>query len=222
MKNLQIYELLLQFPLFQGMSRDDLQHMAAHTKFDFRKYHAGDIVFRAGMPCRHLYLLTHGSARLTTESDDGLLAVEETISAPFMPQIERLFGIEQYFCATMTAAGDINLMLIDKREVTALLEHLLVLRINMINHYAHLAQRLRKRLWQIPTLTLAQRVTTFFAEHCTQPSGEKEFRILMRHLAQSINASRRDVSKVLNDLEDSGLIQLHRGRITIPAIEQLT
>jgi hypothetical protein len=31
---LQLYDQLLQFPLFQGMSRDDLSQVAGHTKFD--------------------------------------------------------------------------------------------------------------------------------------------------------------------------------------------
>ena len=34
---LQIYDQLLQFPIFLGMSRDDLSQVAAHTKFDFVK-----------------------------------------------------------------------------------------------------------------------------------------------------------------------------------------
>ena len=37
---LQIYDQLLQFPLFLGMSRDDLSQVAAHTKFDFVKEEA--------------------------------------------------------------------------------------------------------------------------------------------------------------------------------------
>ena len=221
MKNLQLYERLLQFSLFQGMSLDDLQHMAAHTKFDFRKHRAGEVVYRAGMPCKHIYLLTHGTIKVTTSSDDGLLTVEETIAAPHMPQPERLFGVSQRFGSTIRAVSDINLVLIDKKEVTALLEQLLVFRINMINLFAHQSQRLQQQLWQAPPQTLHARIVRFFAEHCTQPEGEKDFRILMRHLAQAINASRLDVSKALNDMQDKGLLQLHRGRITIPAMEKL-
>ena len=32
MASLQIYEKLLLFPLFQGMSRDDLEQVAGHTR----------------------------------------------------------------------------------------------------------------------------------------------------------------------------------------------
>ena len=203
------------------MSLDDLQHMAAHTKFDFRKHRAGEVVYRAGMPCKHIYLLTHGSVRVTTSSDDELLVVEEIISAPYMPQPERLFGANQRFSSTIRAASDINLVLIDKKEVTALLEQLLVFRINMINLFAHQSQRFQQQLWHPLPQTLYSRIVRFFAEHCTQPNGEKHFRILMRHLAQAVNASRLDVSKALNDMQNKGLLQLHRGRVTIPAMEKL-
>ena len=38
---LQIYDQLLQFPLFQGMSRDDLEIVAGHTRFGFSKLSSG-------------------------------------------------------------------------------------------------------------------------------------------------------------------------------------
>lgn len=203
------------------MSLDDLQHMAAHTKFDFRKHCAGSIVYRAGMPCKHIYLLTHGTIKVSTSSESKMYAVDELISAPYMPQPERLFGINQRFHSTMKAESDINLVLIDKREVTTLLEQLLVFRINMLNLFASSAQQLRQHLWQTPPQTLHERIIRFFAEHCTTPDGEKVFHILMRNLAQVLNASRLDVSRVLNEMQDKALLQLHRGRITIPAMERL-
>ena len=44
MPTLQIYDQLLQFPLFQGMSRDDLEIVAGHTRFGFTKMPAGKLV----------------------------------------------------------------------------------------------------------------------------------------------------------------------------------
>ena len=45
---LQIYDKLLQFPLFQGMSRDDLEIVAGHTRFGFMKLGAGKTVVKSG------------------------------------------------------------------------------------------------------------------------------------------------------------------------------
>ena len=43
----------------------------------------------------------------------------------------------------------------------------------------------------------------------------------MKRIAEEVNDSRLDVSRALNHLQDEGLLQLHRERITIPALEKL-
>ena len=55
----------------------------------------------------------------------------------------------------------------------------------------------------------------------SRPAGEKNFHIKMDRLAQELNVKRLKVSVALNELETQGLIELHRGRISIPALEKL-
>jgi DNA-binding GntR family transcriptional regulator len=43
----------------------------------------------------------------------------------------------------------------------------------------------------------------------------------MKQLANELNDSRLDVSKALNEMEEDGLLNLHRGRIEIPMLERL-
>ena len=58
MATLQIYDKLLQFPLFQGMSRDDLEIIAGHTRFGFLKVASGRPVVKSGEACTQLYFLS--------------------------------------------------------------------------------------------------------------------------------------------------------------------
>ena len=60
MATLQIYDKLLQFPLFQGMSRDDLEIIAGHTRFGFMKVASGRPVVKAGEACTQLFFLING------------------------------------------------------------------------------------------------------------------------------------------------------------------
>ena len=57
---LQIFDKLLQFPLFQGMSRDDLEIVAGHIRFGFLKLNAGKTVVKSGDTCHQLYFLING------------------------------------------------------------------------------------------------------------------------------------------------------------------
>ena len=61
---LQIYDQLLQFPLFQGMSRDDLEIVAGHTRFGFSKLSSGKKIVVDGEPCTQLYFLINGSVKI--------------------------------------------------------------------------------------------------------------------------------------------------------------
>ena len=67
---MQLYDHLIQFPLFQGMSRDNLAQVGGHTKFGFLKCAAGQTVVSEDDPCVSLYFLLSGSLRVETRSDD--------------------------------------------------------------------------------------------------------------------------------------------------------
>ena len=43
----------------------------------------------------------------------------------------------------------------------------------------------------------------------------------MEDLATIVNDSRNNVSKTLNQMQDKGLLELHRGEIAIPEAERL-
>ena len=60
-----------------------------------------------------------------------------------------------------------------------------------------------------------------FESHSVRPAGKKIFHIKMTRLAEEMNVKRIYVSKALNELQSEGLIQLERGRIYIPALENL-
>ena len=102
-----------------------------------------------------------------------------------------------------------------------LLETQLVFRLNMLNSLAANAQRLRHRVWRSAPQSLRNHITRFFFSRCLYPAGPKTFYILMNQLAAELNDSRLDISRTLNQMEDDGLLTLHRGRIEIPMLERL-
>lgn len=81
MASLQIYEKLLLFPLFQGMSRDDLEQVAGHTRLGFSKINAGTTVVADGDDCQQLFFMINGTLRVETMSDDRGYTVVEQLEA---------------------------------------------------------------------------------------------------------------------------------------------
>lgn len=218
---MEIYDRLLQFTLFQGMSHADLMQVAGHTKFNFSKLAAGKKLVKEGDDCHHLVFVTNGTLRAETVSDDHSCRVTESISAPYILQPERLFGITQRYSSSFTAETPCSLISIDKQEVLLLLETQLVFRLNMLNLLAAESQRLRHHAWRTAPRTLPERITRFFFSRCLYPAGPKTFHILMQQMTKELNDSRLDISVALNKMQAEGLLTLHRGRIEIPMLERL-
>lgn len=221
MPSIQLYDQLLQFPVFQGMSHEDLMEVVAHTKFDFLKIPQGGILIHDGDECNKLYFITSGSVSQVMYSDNKKYYIREHLQAPFVIQPERLFGLNLQYSAEVTATTCINCFAISKEEMRNLSDNLMVFRINLLNIYATLAQKYQRYLWQTPAEDLPQRLIRFFVSHCSYPAGKKEFHILMERLADEMNDSRLDVSKALNRLQSDGYISLSRGIIHINALEKL-
>ena len=218
---LQIYDRLLQFPLFQGMSRDDLEIVAGHTRFGFQKVTAGRQIIHAGDPCTHLYFLINGTLKIETFSDDSRFSVIEQMSSPYILQQESIFGYYQRYTHNFYALTDANFLTLDKEEGVRLSEDFLVFRLNLMNHLATQSQKLIQMQWRRSPLSLRERIVRFFFQHTLYPAGPKTFHILMERLAEEVNDSRLNVSRALNRMQESGVIELHRGRIEIPQLERL-
>lgn len=218
---LQIFDKLLQFPLFQGMSRDDLEIVAGHIRFGFLKLNAGKIVTKSGDNCHQLYFLINGSLKVRSFADDYGYHVEEQILAPYIIQLESVFGYNQRYTRDFIAQTDVNFLTLDKEEVVRLTEDFLVFRLNMINHFATQTQKQMRQVWYRAPQSLEDRVVRFLTQRCLYPAGHKTFNILMTRLAEEVNDSRLNVSRILNDMQHRGLIELSRGKIEVPQLERL-
>lgn len=221
MAALQIYDKLLQFSLFQGMSRDDLELVAGHTRFGFSKVAQGKVIAKEGSACTQLCFLINGTIRVESHADGHSYMVSEVMQAPYVLQPEVIFGYGQYYTHTFVAQTDTNFITIDKDEVVRLSEDFLVFRLNLLNIFATQTQKLSHQPWRQCPRTLRERLVRFFVQHCIYPAGPKTFHILMNQLADELNDSRLNVSRVLNAMQDEGLLKLSRGRIEVLSLEHL-
>ena len=114
-----------------------------------------------------------------------------------------------------------NFLTLDKEEVVRLTEDFLVFRLNMINHFATQTQKQMRQVWYRAPQSLEDRVVRFLTQRCLYPAGHKTFNILMTRLAEEVNDSRLNVSRILNDMQHRGLIELSRGKIEVPQLERL-
>lgn len=222
MSEINIYDNLLSLPLFLGMSRSEIQQAAGQAKFDFKKMEEGTTIVSKGELCTHLYFLLMGDIIVSTEAEDAGYQIEEDITAPEIFQPERIFGLRQQFTHTYIAQKNCNILCIDKKDVLKLSDRLDIFRINLLNLISTQSQKMYHCNLKEPPKNLEERIIRFIQARCIRPTGAKMFYIKMTRIAQELNDSRLNISKALNHLEAEGFIELHRGRIHIPALEKLT
>lgn len=77
-----MYEVLMQLPLFKGVSYDCISKMITSTPFHFLKYPQGEVVVQPEELCTHIKFVISGSVRVTTTNDDGRFKLQQTLKAP--------------------------------------------------------------------------------------------------------------------------------------------
>ncbi len=221
MPAIHLYDKLLAFPLFQGMSHAELTEVVAHTRIGFHKYPAEKTLWTVDSPCSQLVFLIGGQLQSERRLGAHPSHLTEQLSAPYVLEPDRLYGVEQHYQHTYTTLTDVSILTIDKAEVRLLMETQLVFRLNYVNLLATVCQRYDRRTRLPAPKTLRERIVRYFFSQCQYPAGPKTFHILMRQLAELLNTQPYHISHGLNQLQAEGLLSLHRGRIVIPLLERL-
>lgn len=217
-----LYSKMLCLPLFMGMSKEELQHALAKAKMEFGRYAQGEKLVRNGQSCGCLLIVTNGDVECATPSAGCGYSVVETLHGPTIIQPECVFGRFQTFTRTVTAASPkVNTMMIAKADILELAATSFVFRLNLANYLSTLLQKSNFSLWQQAPMSLERRIINFFMPRCITPSGHKVFKIKMQTLGEILNTNRVEISLALDTMQDRGLVVKHRGRIEIPAMQEL-
>ena len=212
---------LLELPLFQGISQDDLSEILGHTRLEFVRCHAGSPIVDEGQRCMSLQFLIKGKMRVITYCDDRSYHVEELCSAPDVIQPECLFGLTQRYTRKCIAADRCDLLVISKSEILKLSKSYEIFRFNLLNIITTQVQRLSRIVWRPYPHTIHDKICRFLGDHCRYPAGRKTIHIKMQTLATSIGESRLNVSRALHEMEEKGLLTLSREQIHITNMERL-
>ena len=216
-----MFDTLLQLPLFQGLCHEDFTSILDKVKLHFIKHKAGETIIKSGNPCTQLCFLLKGEISIVTNAKENIYTVIEQIEAPYLIEPQSLFCMYTNYASSYVAHTEVHTVCISKAFVLSDLFRYDIFRLNYMNIVSNRAQNLYSRLWDEPTLDLKSKIIRFFLSHCEKPQGEKTFKVKMDDLARCLDDTRLNISKTLNELQDNGLIELHRKEILIPDAQKL-
>lgn len=214
-------ERILELPLFQGMSRNDLEQILANTRFSILSYAKGKTVINENDVCDKLYFLVKGTVTATGHADDNGYSITECLPATEILQPERIFGLTQRYTHTVKALTDCTFISLSKIEIMTLSDKYEIFRLNLLNMICTRSQRLTHFPWRAKPKDVRKKIARFIENRCIRPAGEKFICIRMERLGEEINESRLKVSRELNAMRDEGIISLRRSEIHVYALERI-
>lgn len=203
------------------MSKDNITAILGKVTLEFKKYDDGETIFRKGEKCDHFTILIQGKLSAVTPSPNGSYCITEEADAPFTIEAYSIFGYDTKYKRDYISKGNSTILSIDKQHIFGELSRHHIFTINLLNIISRRAQQMDEHLWQYDSNTIPGRIAQFIAARCETQKGEKHIAIKMEQLATLLCETRLNISKALNEMQEEGFLALHRGGITVHAIEKV-
>ena len=165
-----MFELLLELPLFRGVTHNKLAQIVGEAKFHFLKYPAGEYVIRSGEACSHLTFVISGSVRTTIVNANGRFSVSQTLSSPAVIAPDFLFGRLTHYPCDVVALNDVSILKISKGDYVRILDSDPVFLFNYLNILSANAQKAQQGVLSLTTGAIDERIA-FWIIALSQPEG---------------------------------------------------
>lgn len=217
----KVYNKFSSWPLFLGVSNDDMDEIIAHTKIEFVMCKNNYLIQSSGDKCDSLIMLTDGEMIAKTYSSTLGFSIEETLHAPWILEPENLTGLTPVYNSTYNASEKCNIVKIKKYDFFELMKQNEIVLYNFMNIISKTSQKNRQRLWAKKATDIFSKILQFIINHSLYPAGRKQINIHIKILAKEIDETIKMTSKALHKLEQQNLIVMKRSTIIVPEYQKL-
>lgn len=201
------YDLILQLPLFQGLSRDDLTRTIEKFSFHFEKYEPGKQFIKRGDVCSRMVFILTGEVRSHLKNDRETIEISETISGPNMLAINHLYGNSQYYSADYYALSEVGIMTIDKFDLFKMIQTNEIFYYNVLNFLSVRAQTGIRTLLNMSISSPEMRFAMWLVPLTNPYTSDLQLISRKTNLASILGISRPTLNTLLDDLESRNLIR---------------
>ena len=210
-----MYDVLLQLPIFQGVSRNKISELIEKMKFHFLKYPDGEKIVSIGEECNHLKFLISGEIRSELVTQNEKMRITETIQAPNVIAPEHLFGRDTYFPANLYAVGTVGVMQIEKASVVQMLQEEPIFLINLLNILSRRSQKALESFTALSSNDLKERLAFWVLSLTQQKSTDIRIICKQKDLYAFFGVQRSVLLSTLDELKNNGIIDYNAKEIMI-------
>ena len=210
-----MYDVLLQLPIFQGVSRNKISELIEKMKFHFLKYPNDEKIVACGEECNHLKFLISGEIRSELITQNAKMRITEKMQAPNVIAPEHLFGRDTYFPANLYAVGTVGIMQLEKSAVIQMLQEEPIFLINLLNILSRRSQTALESFTALSSNGLKERLAFWVLSLTHQKSTDIRIVCKQKDLYTFFGVQRSAFLATLDELKDANIIDYNSKEIAI-------
>lgn len=200
-----MYEMIMDLPLFKGVSKDQVSLFLEKTHIDFKNYEVGEVLAEMGEPVNRVRFVISGDISLTHPLEGVGITIEERSGFGKVLGADRLFGLATGYPYRAVAKTRTSIMEFSKPQYVNLLHSDSIYMLNFFNYLSLRAQRPVDSAVKYCHGDLMSRIC-FLVSLMTEPAaGEVVIRGDNAALADYCNCSEESVCEWKNLLVREGL-----------------
>lgn len=214
-KKIMDYSILLNAPLFRGLTTGDIEEILSVVPHRIKKFQAASLISQSGEPVNSLIVVISGVVKGEMIDYAGRVIKIEDIPAPGALASAFMFGNRNKFPVNVIAVSDGELLLIEKPDFLKLLMRNSIILINFLDMISNRSQFLSEKIKFLNFKTIKGKL----AHYILQKAGKERTSVMLdmtqHDLADFFGVARPSVGRALGELEEEGFIEAKGKNIKI-------
>lgn len=209
-----MYEIIMDLPLFQGMSHEKVSELIEKTKFHFLKFSAGDKIIATAEDCEYVRFVISGKVKIIYPVAENDIIISSVVSAPDMIGIEYLFGKDRNYPYSAEAYTDCGILQISKSDYVHILQNDNVFLFNLVNILSRNCQKGIAGLLSAGG-SVAHRLAYDVLMLTSNGSTNICYEFKQKDLCQRFGVQRSSLINALDQLQDADIIEYDSSHIKV-------
>ncbi len=201
-----MFELLMELPLFRGVTHARMAEVLGHAKLHFLKYPKGETIVRAGDTCSHITFIISGLIRSTTTNRNGRFAIGQTLEAPAMIAPDFLFGPRTECPSTIVALDSTSILRIAKEDYIKILYADEIFLFNYLNSLSANAQKAQTGILSLTDGSLEERIAFWITALTLPAATDIRLSCKARDLCTIFGVQRSHFDAAVQAMEKEGIL----------------
>lgn len=211
-----MYDLLMQLPVFQGITQEQMTHILEVIPFDFRTFREGEIISQSGDMCQGVTFLLSGKLRLVTPIFNHRVTITQLFEAPHTFSLHHLFGADMTAHSTIEAASEkVGIMLLQKAHFLRILQENDIALINVLNMLCTRAQKQHKAIDFSGETDPILRLSSWILAFTERSAREVTFDALEEDWCDMLMLDKPALWRCVATLEGQHLLESYGGRLKL-------